>query len=81
MEEILNTYKLPYKEEAPVVCMDEEPYQRLDQVLRPLQVKPGSIREEDDEYKRKGIYNIFVFAQPLADYRHANVRRTRTIVD
>ena len=81
MEEILDTYKLPYNEEIPVVCMDEKPYQLLDQVLKPLPVKPGSIRKEDAEYKRKGTCSIFVFAQPLADYRHASVRKTRTMVD
>lgn len=81
MEEILDTYKLPYKKEAPVVCMDEKPYQLLDQVLIPLQVKPGSIRKEDAEYKRKGTCSIFVFAQPLADYRHASARMTRTMGD
>ena len=47
MEEILDTYKLPYNEELPVVCMDEKPYQLLNQVLKPLPVKPGSIRKED----------------------------------
>ena len=63
------------------MCMDEKPYQLLDQVLKPLPVKPGSIRKEDAEYKRKGTCSIFVFAQPLADYRHASVRKTRTMVD
>lgn len=81
MEGILDTYKLPYKEELPVVCMDEKPYQLLDQVLSPLQVKPGSIRKEDAGYKRKGPCSIFVFTQPLADYRHTSVRKTRTMVD
>lgn len=81
MEEVLDTYKLPYREDTPVVCMDEKPYQMLDQVLSPLPVKPGSIRKEDAEYKRKGACSIFVFAQPLADYRHVSVRKTRTMVD
>lgn len=81
MEEVLDTYKLPYREDTPVVCMDEKPYQMLDQVLSPLPVKPGSIRKEDAEYKRKGTCSIFVFAQPLADYRHVSVRKTRTMVD
>ena len=54
MEEILDTYKLPYNEEIPVVCMDEKPYQLLDQVLKPLPVKPGSIRKEDANTSGKG---------------------------
>ena len=81
MEEILDTYKLPYKKGVPVVCMDEKPYQLLDHVLSPLQVKPGSIRKEDAGYKRKGTCNIFVFAQPPADYRHVSIKETRTMVD
>lgn len=81
MEEILDTYKLPYREEVPVVCMDEKPYQLLDYVLSHLQVKPGSIRKEDAEYKRKRTCSIFVFAQLLTDYRHVSVRETRTMVD
>lgn len=81
MEEILGTYKLPYKEDSPVVCMDEKLYQMLDQVLNPLPMKPGSIRKEDAEYSRKGTCSIFVFAQPLAYYRHTSVRKNRTMVD
>ena len=27
MEDVLNIYELPYNPEAPVVCMDEKPYQ------------------------------------------------------
>lgn len=81
MEEVLDTYKIPYREDTPVVCMDEKPYQMLEQVLSPLPVKAGCIRKEDAEYKRKGTCSIFVFAQPLADYRHVSVRKTSTMVD
>lgn len=81
MEEILDTYKLPYKEEVPGVCMDEKPYQLLDQVQKPFQVKHGSIRKEEAEYKRKGTCSIAVFVQPRANYRHISVRKKRTMVD
>lgn len=81
MEEILDTYKLPYKEEVPGVCMDEKPYQLLDQVQKPFQVKHGSIRKEEAEYKRKGTCSIAVFVQPRANYRHISVRKNRTMVD
>lgn len=49
--------------------------------MSPLQVKPGSIRKEDAEYKRKGTCSIFVFAQPLADYHHVSVKENPTMVD
>ena len=81
MEEILDTYKLPYKEEVPGVCMDEKPYQLLDQVQKPFQVKHGSIRKEEAEYKRKGTCSIAAFVQPRANYRHISVRKNRTMVD
>lgn len=81
MEDILDTYKLPYDPELPVVCMDEKPYQLLDHILEPLPVKPGSIQKTDAEYKRKGTCSIFVFAEPLANYRHVSVREPRTMVD
>jgi DDE superfamily endonuclease len=81
MENILDTYKLPFDKELPVVCMDEKPYQLLDHVLAPLPVQPGNIQKIDAEYKREGNCSIFVFAQPLADYRHVSVRKTRTMLD
>ncbi len=81
MENILDTYKLLYNPELPVICMDEKPYQLLDHVVAPLSVKPGSIQKTDAEYKRKGTCSIFVFAQPLSDYRHVSVRESRTMVD
>lgn len=81
MENILDTYKLPFHSDFPVVCMDEKPYQLLNHVLAPLPVRPGSIQKVDSEYKREGSCSIFVFAQPLADYRHVSVRKTRTMLD
>ena len=81
MEVILDTYALAYNPELPVVCMDEKPYQLLDNVLTPLPQKPGSIQKTDAEYERKGTCSIFVFAEPLANYRHASVREHRTQID
>lgn len=81
MEEILDTYALAYNPELPVVCMDEKPYQLLDDILAPLPQKPGSIQKTDAEYERKGTCSIFVFAEPLANYRHASVREHRKQID
>ena len=41
MEDILDVYEMPYNPEIPVVCMDEKPYQMLDNCLEPLPVRPG----------------------------------------
>lgn len=43
MEDILDVYEKPYDPEMPVVCMDEKPYQMLDDHLEPLPVRPGDI--------------------------------------
>ena len=36
MEDILEVYALPYDEEIPVVCMDEQPVQLLGEKLQPI---------------------------------------------
>jgi hypothetical protein len=61
MEDILELYCLPYDELFPVVCMDEKPYQLLDDILYPIAMKPGIPKRVDYEYERKGTCSIFVF--------------------
>jgi hypothetical protein len=78
MEDVLNVYCRPYDEELPVVCMDEKPYQLLDHVLTPIPARPGALEKIDSEYERKGTCSIFVFTEPLANYRHVNARERRT---
>lgn len=81
MEDILHVYSLPYNPEVPVVCMDEKPYQLLGETREPLQTRPGDIKKTDSEYVRCGTCSIFVFTEPLADYRHVSVREHRTKKD
>lgn len=81
MEDILDLYCLPYDEFYPVVCMDEKPYQLLDNVLEPLPMKPGEPKRIDYEYERKGTCSIFVFTEPLTGWNYANARARRTAVD
>ena len=81
MEDILDLYCLPYDELYPVVCMDEKPYQLLDDVLVPIEMKPGKSRKHDYEYERKGTCSIFVFNEPLTGWTYANARERRTAVD
>ena len=38
MEDVLDVSELPYDPMYPVVCMDEKPYQLLDDVRQPLPV-------------------------------------------
>ena len=81
MEDILETYALPYDEAIPLVCMDEQPCQLLDHYLEPLPMRPASPRKEDYEYVRKGTCSIFVFTEPLQGWRHVCARERRTKVD
>ena len=36
MEDVLEVYSRPYNEKRPVVCMDEKPFQLLDEKLEPI---------------------------------------------
>ena len=81
MEDILETYALPYDVEIPLVCMDEQPCQLLDHYLEPMPMCPASPRKEDYEYVRKGTCSIFVFTEPLQGWRHVCARERRTKVD
>lgn len=81
MEDILDLYCLPYDALFPVVCMDEKPYQLLDDVLAPIPMKAGSPKRFDYEYTRKGTCSIFVFNEPLTGWTYANARKRRTAID
>ena len=81
MEDVLEVYALPYDEEIPVICMDEQPVQLLGERLEPLPMKPGKVAKEDYQYTRNGVCNIFIFTEPLAGWRHVPVSKRRTKVD
>ena len=53
MEDVLDIYELPYDPMYPVVCMDEKPYQLLDDVREPLPARPG------DDQKIASLYKAF----------------------
>jgi len=54
MEDILETYALPYDPEIPMICMDEQPYQLLSDERQPLAMKPGEVMKQDYKYIREG---------------------------
>jgi len=81
MEDILDIYQLPYDNHCPVICMDEKPYQLLDDKRAPIPMKPGSPQKIDNEYKRMGTCSIFVFAEPLTGWGYTHAREHRTAVD
>lgn len=81
MEDILDVYKLPYNPDYPVWCMDEKPYQLLDDSRKPLPMRPGDIAKVDSEYVRHGTVSIFCFIQPHTGTIVHYVEETRTAVD
>ncbi len=81
MEDILDVYELPYNPKKPVVCMDEKPYQLLDDAREALPMKPGCDRKTDSEYIRKGTCSIFAFVEPLGGNHHCDTKLQRTSID
>ena len=81
MEDVLDVYELPYDPMYTVVCMDEKPYQLLDDVRQPLPVRPGDNQKTDSEYKRNGTCSIFAFVEPLGGRHHVSVHEHRTAID
>ena len=81
MEDVLEVYALPYDKDIPLICMDEQPCQLLDEKLKPLPMKLGKPAKEDYEYVRKGSCSIFVFCEPLEGWRHVHASERRTKID
>jgi hypothetical protein len=81
MEDVLEVYQRPYDPAFPVVCMDEKPYQLLGESRPSIPMKIGSVKREDGEYIRNGTCSIFIFTEPLAGWRYAEVSERRTRID
>ena len=81
MEDVLDVYQREYDENCPVICMDEKPYQLLDEKRKPIPMKPGDIKRYDSEYIRNGTCSIFIFTEPLKSWRNVSVSERRTRKD
>jgi len=82
MEDVLAVYARPYNAEYPVVCMDEKPYQLLDERYPSIPMSTTNPMEKFDcEYERKGTCSIFVFTEPLRGWRRAEALQRRTKQD
>lgn len=79
MEHVLDVYEQPYDPKRPKVCFDESSKQLIKQTELPVQ--PGQVRRVDYEYQRNGTRNVFMFFEPLADWRHVEVTAHRTAQD
>ncbi|GHU74690.1 hypothetical protein AGMMS49992_16880 [Clostridia bacterium] len=82
MEDTLEVYARPYDKEHPVVCMDEKPFQFVEDHVEPFSMSETNHKEKYDcEYDRKGTCSIFMFTEPLAAWRHALALPQRTCED
>ena len=79
MEDVLDLYESEYDPESPVVCVDEKPYQLLEDIVEPIPIKAG--KKEDYEYQRNGTCNIFMISEPFNSYRDCKVTDRRTKKD
>lgn len=81
MEAVLDTYEKPYDPAAPVLCMDEQPVQLIRETRPPIPATRKHAQRVDYEYERAGTASIFLFTEPLAGWREATARATKTKID
>lgn len=81
METVLDVYHQPYDPQRPVVCFDEGTKQLIGETRIPIPPQPNRPQRYDYEYERHGTCNIFMFFEPLAAWRHAEVTDQRKLVD
>jgi hypothetical protein len=78
MEDVLDVYCRPYDPRRPQVCLDETSKQLLASVRAGRKMKPGHIAQEDSEYERHGVANLFLWCEPLTGRCHVEVTDRRT---
>lgn len=81
MEDVLDVYSRPYDPKVPVLCMDEQPVQLVEEVRHVIAATRWHPKRVDYEYRRVGVANIFMFAEPLAAWRQVSVRTQKTKAD
>jgi hypothetical protein len=81
MEEVLETYERAYDPAHPVLCMDEQPVQLLNETRPSIPATKDHPERVDYEYERAGTASIFMFTEPLAGWREVAVRETKTKID
>jgi len=78
MEDVLEVYRRPYDPLRPVVCVDEASRQLVGEVRPPLPAAPGRAARYDCEYERRGTASVFMAFEPLAGWRRAEAKDSRT---
>jgi DDE superfamily endonuclease len=78
MEDVIQTYMLPYDPQYPVVCFDEACQQLFGEVRPRRSASPGRSGLIDYEYERKGVCCQLLVCEPLRGWRHVAVTARRT---
>jgi len=78
MYDVLALYAQPYREQEPVICIDEKSKQLIRDSRRPLPMKRGVSAKYDYEYVRAGTCNVFVAVEPKGGRRVIEVTERRT---
>lgn len=81
MEDVLNQHEKPLDPVEPVIGLDEQPYQLLDDTRPSQRAAPGKTAKQDYEYRRCGTCSIFLAVEPRAGKRFVQARRQRTRTD
>ncbi len=77
MEDVLDVYHRAYDPRRPVVCVDETFKQLIGETREPLAVRPGAVERWDHVYVRNGVASLFLACEPLAGWRHVEVKDHR----
>jgi hypothetical protein len=72
MEEVLDVYQRPYDTLRPVICLDEARRQLVSESRQGF-IDAKGVQHIDYEYKREGVAEVFMVAQPLAGQRRVVV--------
>jgi len=81
IEDVIQTYQLPYDPRFPVVCFDEACQQLFGEVRPRHRAGPGRPTRVDSEYERQGVCHQLLFCEPLRGWRHVRVSERRTRKD
>jgi hypothetical protein len=81
MYDLLALYARPFRNQEPVVCVDEKSKQLLRDTRAPLPVQPRAPAKHDYEYARAGTCNLFVAVEPKGGRRTVAVTDRRAKID
>jgi len=77
MEDVLAVYERPYDQTHPVICLDESPKQLISEV-RTQGIDSHGNRYEDYEYKREGVAELYMIAEPKVGKREVMIGANQT---